>query len=317
MRTLHRIAALTILAALAGCATPVTHHNVVAADMGAVASTGDMEASLARPGVVGFQRIAFARWTGGRGGFIDRDDPRADAIPKGDEEAIIYAYVIDHPTHGRYIIDAGVSRALEARLNPVMRKGIADLSVTVGQSTADWLRGQTPPRAVFLTHLHFDHVGGVIDLDEATPIYVGPGEAQERNRVNGLLGHPIDAILRGRPPLREWRFAADPSGRFDGVLDVFGDGSVWAIRAPGHTAGSTAYLVNSVEGPKLVIGDAAHTRLGWEDGLPQPLEGAAASDAAQSVERLRRFASDHPRVEVFLGHQSRTGQAEAPWPEAH
>ena len=179
MRTLHRIAALTILAALAGCATPVTHHAVVAADMGAVASTGDMEASLARPGVVGFQRIAFARWTGGRGGFIDRDDPRADAIPKGDEEAIIYAYVIDHPTHGRYIIDAGVSRALEARLNPVMRKGIADLSVTVGHSTADWLRGQTPPRAVFLTHLHFDHVGGVIDLDEATPIYVGPGEAQE------------------------------------------------------------------------------------------------------------------------------------------
>lgn len=314
MRTLHRMVALTILAGLAGCATPVTHHPVVAADMGAASSSIDMEASLARPGVVGFQRIAFARWTGGRGGFIDRDDPRSDAIPKGDEQAIIYAYVIDHPTRGRYLIDAGVSRALEPRLNPLMRKGIADLSVTVGQSTADLLRGQTPPRAVFLTHLHFDHVGGVIDLDAATPIYVGPGEAQERNRVNGLLGHPIDAILRGRSPLREWRFAADPSGRFDGVLDIFGDGSVWAIRAPGHTPGSTAYLVNAVEGPKLVIGDAAHTRLGWEAGLPQPLNGDAAIDATNSVERLRRFASDHPQVEVFLGHQSRTGQAEAPWP---
>ena len=317
MPTLHRIAALTMLVAVAGCATPVTRHPVVVADIGAIASAGDMEASLARPGVAGFQRIAFARWTGGRGGFIDRDDPRSDAIPKGDEEAIIYAYVIDHPTRGRYLIDAGVSRALEERLNPIMRKGVADLSVTVGQSTADWLRGQTPPRAVFLTHLHFDHVGGVIDLDAATPIYVGPGEAQERNPVNGLLGHPVDAILRGRPPLREWRFAADPSGRFDGVLDIFGDGSVWAIRAPGHTAGSTAYLINSVEGPKLVIGDAAHTRLGWEQGLPQPLSGAAATDAAQSVKRLRDFVAEHPSVEVFLGHQSRTGQAEAPWPEAH
>ena len=132
--------------------------------------------------------------------------------------------------------------------------------------------------------------------------------------MNGLLGHPIDAILRGRPPLREWRFAADPSGRFDGVLDVFGDGSVWAIRVPGHTPGSTAYLVNAVEGSKLVIGDAAHTRLGWEQGLPQPLNDEASLDAAQSVERLRRLVADHPQVEVFLGHQSRTGQAEAPWP---
>lgn len=317
MPILHRLAALTILTALAGCATPVTRHPVVVADMGAVASAADMEASLARPGLVAFQRVAFARWTAGRGGFIDRDDPRSDAIPKGDEEAIIYAYVVDHPTRGRYLIDAGVSRTLQERLSPIMRKGVADLSVAIGQSTADWLRGQAPPRAVFLTHLHFDHVGGVIDLDVATPIYVGPGEAQERNRVNGLLGHPVDAILRGRPPLREWRFATDPSGRFDGVLDIFGDGSVWAIRVPGHTAGSTAYLVNAVKGPKLVIGDAAHTWLGWEQGLPQPLGKAAATDAARSVERLRNFAAEYPGVEVFLGHQSRTGQAEAPWPEAH
>jgi len=34
---------------------------------------------------------------------------------------------------------------------------------------------------------------------------------------------------------------ADPSGLFAGVLDVFGDGSFWALWVPGHTPGSTAY----------------------------------------------------------------------------
>jgi glyoxylase-like metal-dependent hydrolase (beta-lactamase superfamily II) len=128
--------------------------------------------------------------------------------------------------------------------------------------------------------------------------------------MNALLGHPIDAILRGRAPLREWSFQPDPDGRFTGVLDVFGDGSVWALHSPGHSPGSTAYLINAVDGPKLVVGDAASTRLVWDDAMPQPLAGQAAADAEASADRLRRFARDYPGIEVFLGHQSRAGQAE-------
>lgn len=95
------------------------------------------------------------------------------------------------------------------------------------------------------------------------------------------------------------------------MLDLFGDGLVWAVSVPGHSAGSTAYLVNAVDGPKLVVGDAVSTRLGWEDGMPQPMPAAARAAAERSADRLRRFAAAHPAVEVFLGHQSRTGQAEA------
>lgn len=299
------------LLTVSACATPTTRHPVVTADIGAPASTSDMVASLARPGVATFQRVGFAQWTGGRGAFIDRNDPRTAVVPKGEEEATVYAYIIDHPRFGRILIDSGVSADLDSRLNWVMRRGVRDLNVRIDLTTGQRLEGEVAPVAVFLTHLHFDHSGGLIDLPATTPVYVGPGEAQERSRINLLLGSPADSILKGYGPLREWAFQPDPDTAFDGVLDVFGDGSIWAVSVPGHSAGSTAYLVNAVDGPKLVVGDAVSTRLGWEDGMPQPVVAAARAAAERSADRLRRFAAAHPTVEVFLGHQSRTGQAEA------
>lgn len=299
------------LLGLAACSTRMTDHPVIAGDL-ATAEAGDVEESMARQGVVRFRRLEFARWTGGRGAFIDRDDPRTATIPEGAEEARIFAYVIDHPHRGRYLIDAGVSHDLEGRLGPLMRRGIADLNVQVLSSLRDWLVEQEgAPQGVFLTHLHFDHVGGVIDLAPDTPIYVGPGEAAARHWTHWLLGQPVDAILRGRGPLREWRLSPDPMGRFESRLDVFNDGTVWAFWVPGHTPGSMAYLINSTDGPKLIVGDAISTRLNWEHGMPQPLTSAQArADAERSAERLRAFAAEHPEIEVFLGHQSLPGQDE-------
>lgn len=310
-RTPFFMTGLALMVALAGCATPVSRHPVVVSGIGVAARSSDLQASLDKPGVVTFERVRFAQWTAGRGSFIDRDDPRTAAVPKGSEEAVIYAYAVDHPRFGRIMIDSGVSADLDSRLNWVMRRAVSDLDVRVERTTAQWLGDQAPPRAVFLTHLHFDHIGGLIDLPITTPVYVGAGEAAERSRVNLLLGRPADAILRGYGPLREWAFQSDPDGAFEGVLDVFGDGSIWAIKAPGHSAGSTAYLINAVDGPKLVVGDAVSTRLGWEQQMPQPVAPHARADAEASAERLRQFAEAHPTVTVFLGHQSRTGQAEA------
>ena len=307
-------AALTagLCLSLAACATPVTRHALTPATLGAVATTGDLERDLSAPGPVVFHREVFAHWSAGRGAFLDLDAPASvvAGVGPGAEVATIYAYSLRHPRFGLYLVDAGISDALPSRLNPVMRYGLNQLSPTVDQTTAQWAAREGAPRGVFVTHLHFDHIGGLIDLPTATPVFVGPGEAEQRHWTNTLLGNPANAILRGFGPLQVWRFQPDPSGAFRGVLDVFGDGSVWALWTPGHSPGSTAYLVRTTEGPKLIAGDAVHTRLGWEQALPQAvIPGFDADLSADSAARLKRFAERHPEVEVFLGHQPLAGQA--------
>ena len=120
--------------------------------------------------------------------------------------------------------------------------------------------------------------------------------------VTAQVGGVGDA-LHGKRALRELAFTADADGRFTGLLDLFGDGSVWAIHTPGHTPGNLAYVVRTPRGAVLLTGDNSHTRWGWDhDVEPGTFSGEAAQGTA-SFAKLRAFASAHPSMEVRVGHQ--------------
>jgi glyoxylase-like metal-dependent hydrolase (beta-lactamase superfamily II) len=171
--------------------------------------------------------------------------------------------------------------------------------------TAAWIAQQKEPvKGVFLTHLHLDHVSGMRDVPNDAIVYTGPGESTERGFMNAFVHGPTDAALEGKGDLREWRFAPDPDSGFAGVVDVFGDGSVWAIHVPGHTAGSTAYLARTPDGPVLFTGDACHTAWGWENGVEPGTYSVDGPRSADSLARLKAFVARHPRIDVRPGHQS-------------
>lgn len=94
-------------------------------------------------------------------------------------------------------------------------------------------------------------------MPAGTPVYTGPGEASDRAFVNLVVQGNSDRALAGKPPLSEWTYAREDAGLFDGAVDIFGDGSVWALWLPGHTPGTTAYLVRSTKGPVLLAGTSA------------------------------------------------------------
>ncbi len=307
MRNLLLAALVTLLA---GCS--VSTHAVQQSTLGVSRSSAELLAVIDQPGPVELETVASADWQVDRGGLINLEHPRAKeaGLTDGPEAIQVYFHVLRHPEHGTFLVDTGVEKAL--RDDPekaVLRGMMASLfmkleTMKVHLPLGDWLAGKEQPlQGVFLTHLHLDHILGMPDVPAGTAVYTGPGEAESSAFLNLFSRGPTDEALEGKASLSEWAYEADASGRFDGVIDIFGDGSVWALWVPGHTQGSTAYLVRTPNGPVLLTGDACHTRWGWEHDV-EP--GTFSSDIPRSVEsftRLRSLVAEHPSIDVRLGHQ--------------
>ena len=141
------------------------------------------------------------------------------------------------------------------------------------------------------------------DIADNVPLYIGRREASQPEWINLFVQASTDHLLQGKQPLHEWPFQPDPQQRFDGVVDIFGDASVFAISVPGHTAGSTAYLIRSTQGPVLLTGDASHTRWGWEHGV-EPGDFTRNNELnLQSLLQMKALVERHPQIEVRFGHQ--------------
>lgn len=302
-------ALLAAALALTGCAAST--HATVPSNLGAARRFADLEAVVDQPGPIEVETVVSTEWAVDRAGLINLDAPAAKSagLKDGDEPIQVFFHAVRHPERGTFLVDTGVERALrDAPDKAAVRGLVASVmhreKMGLEKPLGDWLAAQREPvRGVFFTHLHFDHVAGAPDLPKGTPIYSGPGEAADRAFLHLFVQGTTDRALDGLPPLAEWRFSPDPDGRFAGVLDVFGDGSFWALWTPGHTPGSTSYVARTPRGPVLFTGDTCHTRWGWEHDV-EP--GSFTSDQprnADSLARLRRFARQHPAMEVRLGHQ--------------
>jgi glyoxylase-like metal-dependent hydrolase (beta-lactamase superfamily II) len=302
-------AALVATLALTGCAA--TTHTTQPSSLGTPRRSADMFAAIDQPGPIQTESVVSTEWAVPRSGLINLDRPKAKAagLVDGDEPIEVFFHVVRHPKFGTFIIDTGVERALrDAPEKAAVRGFVASYlhheKMGFEKPLGDWLAAQHEPvRGVFFTHLHLDHTSGAPDLPKTTPLYVGPGETTARHFLHMFTQSSIDRSLEGLPPLNEWRFAPDPDGRFAGVLDVFGDGSFWAIWTPGHSHGSTAYLARTTGGPVLFTGDTCHTRWGWENDVDP---GSFTEDHDKNVEslsQLRRLVREHPAIEVRLGHQ--------------
>lgn len=315
---MHRVLlplAVLLAVLLGGCAW--SSHATRASTLGVARSSDDLLAVLDVPGPLTVESVNSADWVVPRSGLINLDAPTAKAagLTDGDEPIQIYFHAIHHPTRGTFLIDTGIEKALrDAPEKAAMRGLVASVmhleKLQPHQPLGDWLAAQPAPVAgVLFTHLHFDHVTGAPDLPKTTAVYAGPGETRTRALVNALVQGTMDRALDGLPPVEEWPYAADPAGRFAGVVDVFGDGSLWALWTPGHTPGSTAYVARTPQGPVLFTGDTAHTVWGWDHDVEPGSYTADHAKNLESLAQLRRLVREHPALQVRLGHQHRTDAA--------
>ena len=240
-----------------------------------------------------------------RSGMLNLEHPAMQGTEDGEMYVDVFAFHICHTREGCYLIDSGLDDSFRTgrggNISGLMASSyVIDTRQDEGQDIAAQLNAHTQNnlRGVFFTHLHGDHTSGVPALPKDIRFIAGKNDEY----INYYLLYHSDH-LAGVQHLEEIDFTNAPEhaplGR---VVDLFGDGSFWAISTPGHSRGHVSYLVISQDGPILLTGDASHTRLGFEKGV-EPGWTYHRADMQQSLKQLRAFAQEYPEVRVIFGHE--------------
>jgi N-acyl homoserine lactone hydrolase len=162
------------------------------------------------------------------------------------------------------------------------------MSPTLKATIPDQLKaiGVTPEEIsiVGISHYHFDHVGQAADFPDAT-LMIGKAD------LDALKATPLPF---GADPkmLAPWISGGAKADPVSGDRDVFGDGSVTILSAPGHTPGSQALLVRLQEmGPVLLSGDIVHFEEQFANHGVPPFNADRAETLA-SMDRLEGIAKN-------------------------
>ncbi|MCP4317372.1 MAG: N-acyl homoserine lactonase family protein [Hyphomicrobiales bacterium] len=124
-----------------------------------------------------------------------------------------------------------------------------------------------------ISHLHFDHVGGIARIPQAQLIVSAREWAQlsePHPEREWILREHIEIPDAKWCPI-DFQPADDPLLEpFGGTYDVAGDGSMVLLPTPGHTPGSLSMLVRAqCWSPVLLVGDLAYeASLLMNDTLP-------------------------------------------------
>lgn len=203
-------------------------------------------------------------------------------------------YVIDHPD-GVALFDCGLHAELTSEDDPYrqrLRRQGMDSTVTADElPDAALKRLDIDParvRYVALSHLHFDHAGGLHALPNATVVVqtreweAGADDATAQRYFLPKrffdLGHPVKLV--------------------DGEHDLFGDGSVTLHPSFGHTPGHQSMRVKSAMGDHILVGDACyHCEVVETRAFPEYSDHAAMNASLDSLLAMRA-----PDTVMVFGH---------------
>ena len=227
----------------------------------------------------------------------------------------INVFVIQH-RRGLILFDAGLDPAVagdpnyvQSRIGRFFMRRLFRFKITPDDTIANNLQRlgyQTRDVCkVVISHLHFDHIGGIADVPDAE-LLVNKDEWRQLGKPHPdrdyIFPEHIDLPGAKWRPI-EFMKSADPQlAPFGGCYDVMGDGSLMLLPTPGHTIGSMSMLVRSAGRPPLfLMGDLSYSaELLMKDQLPGTY--ADPSLLRASYAKVRALKQQIPELIVLGSH---------------
>ena len=201
-------------------------------------------------------------------------------------------YVIEHEK-GRLLWDGGLPSATADTIGWHGKSMQLRLDRTLAEQLTDIGLNMTSFDFMAYSHLHFDHIGVANEVENATLIL-------QKAEYDAAFAEP--PTLPGARPLLFSKLADAEKILIEGDYDVFGDGKVKILSAPGHTSGHQVIYVNlSNTGPIVLSGDLYHFALSRKYRRV-PTFNVDAEATLESMDRIEAFLVE-TGAELWIEHE--------------
>lgn len=219
------------------------------------------------------------------------------------------AFLVEHP-RARFLVDPALCADVHRRVLPGLPFPVGLLvspdKPVLGLDDALAARDLTGAQLDFVlaTHLHWDHVSGLLELPDSVELRIPAIEYE------WAMSGPQAPIGVVRAPLRNRstgniELDGPPVLTFPRSHDLFGDGAVILVDLAGHTPGSIGVLLAVDDGTRVLLaGDAVWNTLQIKlirEKAPMPgqLFDADRDDAFRTIQRLHALPGG---IEVIASH---------------
>ena len=268
------------------------------------ATPASWDAALAAPVPLKVTAYVTGEVLAGPGILIDADKEGVPAVYGDNIWVPALSYLVEHPSGRTLLMDAGL-RAGECAYRVILLIEIGCRNQP-GQDAVSQLARDGVDRLDYLlvSHFHGDHVSGLAGVLAA----YDPVVLTTRNEIEGIRS-PLREIAGYKRDQLTGDMRVEPADTafldmppVGPAADLFGDGSVWLVSTPGHTAGHLSALLNVPGGPLLLTFDASHLAATFEYEAPGGLWHDPETGAV-SIRNLKAFAAGTPATRVIFGHE--------------
>jgi len=197
-------------------------------------------------------------------------------------DLIVPCYVVEHEK-GRLLWDGGLPSATAETKGWQGEGMLTRLDRTLAEQLADIDLNMSSFDFVVFSHMHFDHVGVANEVEGATLII-------QKDEYEAAFADEVN--MPGFKPSLYNKLKDSERILINGDHDVFGDGKVRILSAPGHTPGHQVLFIDLANtGPIVLSGDLYHFALSRQERRV-PTFNTDADATLKSMDRVEAFLKE-------------------------